>query len=229
MANLMIKRADPAEAAAELTASIQETLPTAGVAIRKIGDPPQRSLLGAIGHELGGYFRTTESHVFAVTADLSSPRPLQVHAHYVAVGRGAGPTSILYLTRLRHLIPGNVGFRRGRFRSGEFVGEPGVAATLSGVPDLGSRTWRLLQPNVVYGSTVFTIEALAELVPDDDGALFGAVCAPARKTLGLGGYRLDLASFLDIVNRIEGALPTAQGVTPVERLNVPLPGQAHDA
>jgi len=54
MANLMIKRADPEAAKAELIASIHETLPNAGVQTRSIGDVEQRSLFGALGHELGG-------------------------------------------------------------------------------------------------------------------------------------------------------------------------------
>ena len=223
MANLMIKRADPEAAKAELIASIHETLPNAGVQTRSIGDVEQRSLFGALGHELGGYFRAHEPGIFSVTADCSSPRPLRIHCQYVAVGRGAGPSSILYLTRLRHVIPGPVAFKRGTFRSGQFEGEPGVAERLSGIDGIGSAVWRLLQPLVVYGTAVLTIESFAELFPDDDGALFGVVSAPARKTFGLGGYRLDLAAFLEIASTIESALASAPGVVPAATINVALP------
>ena len=223
MTNLMTKRADPADAAAALVAEIAAILPNAGVTTRTIGRPEQRSLLGAIGHELGGWLRSTEPGIFGVTADVSSPRPLRLHAHYVAVGRGAGPSSILYLTRLRHVIPGPAAFERGRFRSGSFTGDPEVAGPLAAARDLGSVLWRLLQPHVVYGSAVLTTDPFAELLPDVDGAFFGALSAPARATLGLGGYRLDLGRFLDAADRIDAALAGAPGIMPAPVLNVPLP------
>jgi hypothetical protein len=226
--NLFVKRADPAAAAAELAASIRETLPTAGVTTRTLGMPQQRSLVGAIGHELSSFFRSSEAFIFSVTAASSTPRPIEIVGHYVPVGRGAGPSSILYLTRLRHVIPGGVAFQRGRFRSGEFQGDPVVSVALNAVDGLGAAVWRLLQPHVVYGSTVVTTEPLAALIPDDDGALFGVISAPARKTFGLGGYRLDLAAFLDLTNGIDTAIARAPGVQPVSVVDVPLPARPED-
>ena len=42
--------------------------------------------------------------------------------------------------------------------------------------------------------------------------------------MGLGGVKVDLRSFLDVANGIEGALASVPGVTPAPARNVPLPG-----
>jgi hypothetical protein len=224
MANLMIKRADPAEAGQQLEAVIREALPTAGVTIRTSGDPEQPSFAAAFGHELSGWFRNRERTIFVVGADVGGERPLRITAGYVPVGRGAGPVGILYETPLRVVVPGPASFRRGRFRSGDFTGEPPVATALSGVKDLGSTIWKMLQPVVIYNQTTFTIEPVVEVVPDDDGAVLVAYSAPARATFGLGGYRLDLKVYLDVAAAIERALAAAVGVTPAPAPNAPLPG-----
>ena len=122
---------------------IREALPTAGVTIRTSGSPDQRSFAEAFGHELSGWFRNRERTIFVVGADVGGERPLRITAGYVPVGRGAGPVGILYETRLRVVVPGPASFRRGRFRSGDFAGDPPVAGALSGVKDLGSTIWKM--------------------------------------------------------------------------------------
>ena len=223
VSNLMIKRVDPAAAATALTESIQEELPTAGVTTRTEGTPEQQSLAGAFGHEISAWFRDRERMIFNVRADIGGERPIRLHAGYVPVARGAGPVGILYETRLRVLAPAGVAFRRGRFRSGEFVGDPAVAAALSAVKDLGSTTWKFLQPIVIYNQSTYTIEPSLDVVPDDDGAVLVAYSAPARARFGLGGYRLDLRAYLDIAGTIERGLAGVTGVRPAPASNVPLP------
>ncbi|HET7472516.1 MAG TPA: hypothetical protein VFJ71_05275 [Candidatus Limnocylindrales bacterium] len=222
-ANLMIKRVDPGAAAEALTASVRDVLPTAGVSTQIFGTPEQPSLGAAIGHELGAYFRNSERTIFSVLATVGGARPLRIGAGYVPVGRGAGPVGVLYEARLSVLVPALTSFRRGRFRSGEFSGDPAVAGALAGVRGLGSTIWRFLQPVVIYNQTTFTIEPLLDLVPDDDGAVLVAYSAPARATFGLGGYRLGLQPFLDIAAGIETALAAAAGIRPAPSPNAPLP------
>ena len=221
--NLVIKRVDPAAAAETIAASIRDTLPTAGVTTTTFGTPEQPSVVGAIGHELRASFRTSQEVIFSVAATVGGPRPVRIHAGYVQVARSAGPVGILYETRLRVVTPGVASFRRGRFRSGDFTGDPLVAGALSGVKGLGSTIWRFLQPAVVFYQTTFTIEPLLDVVPDDDGAVLVAYSTPGRSTFGLGGYRLALREFLDIAAGIESALAAAPGIGPAPSPSAPLP------
>src|SRR5947207_8253239 len=142
VAGLMLKRVDLAAAADQVRAAIIEFAPSAGVQVRTFGDPAQSSVLGAFGREFGRYFASRENVLFSVQADWGTPRPLRLHCNYVAIGRGAGPLSILYLTRLPYVVPGTAAFKRGRFRSGRFDGERDMAAKLSAVDGLGSAGWR---------------------------------------------------------------------------------------
>jgi hypothetical protein len=221
--NLMVNRVDPDAAAEALRLAVQEAVPTAGVTIRVLGTPEQPSLGGALGHELGASFRTSERMIFSVLGTVGGARPLRIGAGYVPVARGAGPVGILYEARLRVVVPGRASFRQGRFRSGDFEGDAAVAGALSKVDGLGSTIWRFLQPVVIYNQTTFTIDPLMDLIPDDDGAVVVAYAAPARATFGLGGYRLALKEFLDIAAGIETALGSVAEVTPAPSPNAPLP------
>ena len=113
MANLMIKRADPEAAAEAMAEAIRADLPTAGVTTRTEGDPKEVSIAGAIGHELGSWFRDRERTIFMVRADVGGPRLVRLHAGYVPVARGAGPFGIVYETRLGIVVPGGATFQRG--------------------------------------------------------------------------------------------------------------------
>jgi hypothetical protein len=221
MSDLAVNRVDPAEAAERVRADMQEALPSAGVQVRTLGDPEQPSMRQALRQ---GYAALVKSQgtLFAVVADCNAPRPVRVQVRYVSIGRGAGPTSIVYLARLRHVVPGAATFKSGRFRGGSFEGHPSVAAALSGTPRLGSAVSKFLQPTSVYGTVYFTIKPAAEVLPDDDGAILAVVSAPGRQRMGLG-KRVDLAAFLDIAGGVEGALATVPGVTPAATLNAPLP------
>jgi hypothetical protein len=222
MSDLAVNRVDPAEAAERVRADVKEALPSAGVDVRTLGDPEQPSMRQALRQ---GFVALTRSQgaLFAVVADCNAPRPVRIQVRYVGIGRGAGPTSIVYLARLRHVVPGGAAFKSGRLGNGSFEGHPAVAAALSGTPRLGSAVSKLLQPTTVYGSMYFTIKPAAELLPDDDGAILAVFSAPGRRRMGLGGKRLDLAAFLDVASGIEGALATVPDVTPAATLNAPLP------
>jgi hypothetical protein len=224
MPQLGMSRVDPAAAAELVRSDVQDFLPSAGVQVRTVGDPRQPTIREAMGKGFGRLFNSRESTFFAVVADFNVPRPVRVDVRYASVGRGAGPMSILYVARLGHQVPGSVTFKRGRFRSGTFEGDPGVASALNGTPRLGGAVWKLLQPTTVYGNLIFTIEPAAEVVPDEDGALLAVISAPARLKFGFGGVRLGLSAFLDIANGIEGAIAAAPGVTPAPAKHVPLPG-----
>jgi hypothetical protein len=222
--DLGMSRMDPAAAAASLVrGDVQETLPAAGVDVRTIGDPKQPSVRDAMGAGFSRLFDSRTSTSFAVLADFNAPRPVRVDLRYAAVGRGAGPMSVLYLARLGHQIPGSIAFKRGKMRNGSFDGEPIVASALNGRPRLCGAMAKLLREKAVYGNLVFTIKPGAEIVPDDDGAILAVVSAPGRRKMGFGGVRLELTQFLDLANGIDGAIASATGVTPARARNVPLP------
>jgi hypothetical protein len=223
MANMAVSRVNPAEAAERLADAIREQLPSAGVKTRTLGDPQQRSLAGAWSHEMAGYFRSSEPGIFAVIADCNAPRPLRLACEYVEIGRGAAPVSITYQTRLRHLVPGGVAFRKGAFRSGTWEGQPALAAALANVPGLSAALWHLIQPKTVYGNIFLEIEAGAALLPDPDGAVFVVISTPARGRLNLGGPRPAVKDVLDLAGRIEEALPSMSGVTAAPTANAALP------
>ena len=229
MGNLATKHVDPAEATDNLVAAIRDEVPSARVTTESSGSPTQPSFRGAFGHELAGYFRSTEAIAFEVQADWTGPRPMRVQCRYVQVGRQAGPLSVLYLTRLRVVVPGTAVIRRKWARPltrAVFDGDPTVKEPLAAAPGLGKGVARFLQPSLVIGNAVFKIEPFVEVDADDDGALFAAFTTPARGSHGFGGYHLDIRAFLEIADAVERTLTAAPGTRPVDHPNIPLPGAA---
>jgi hypothetical protein len=223
MPNLMIKRVDPAAAGEAVRADLADAIPSSAPRIRTFGDPQQPSFRQAMGRELGRSLHTRQAAVLAVVADVTSPRAMRVQVRYLTIGRGAGPSGIMFVARLRHVIPGEVSFRRGRFRNGTFEGDAAMAAALDGTSGLAAATWKLTQPATAYGTMMVTIESGADLVPDPDGALLVVSCMPARGFLNLGGYRIPTTQFLDVATGIERAIVSAPGVRPAPTANAPLP------
>ena len=142
---------------------------------------------------------------------------------YVGLGMGAVPTSITYLARLRPLVPQAVSFKKGLFRNGSWSGDPAIAKALGGAPGLGAAAWHLVQPKVVYGNAIYTIEAGAVVAPDPDGAILVVVSTPDMGRLNVGGARPAVKALLDVAERIEAALVAAPGVESAAASNVPLP------
>jgi hypothetical protein len=225
MASLATNHVDPEEAAANLVAVIRDEIPTASVSTEASGATKQPSFREALGHELSGYFRSKEPVAFAIRADWSDPRPLQVEVRYVQVGRAAGPLSILYLTRLGTAVAGAAAVRRKGswpFAKAGFEGDADVSGALSRADGLGKAILKLLDPAVMIGTTAFTIEPFLEVIPDDDGAILAVFSAPARERGGFGAYRLALRSVLEVATEIEKTLGRLPGARQPARPGAPL-------
>jgi hypothetical protein len=229
VANLATKRVDSAAAAANLEAVIRAEIPSAGIKTTVSGSPKQPSFRETFGHELSGYFRSTSPILFWVRAEWSTPRPLEVQVRYVQVGPSAGPLSVLYVTRLRLVVPGQAVLKRTGtwpLTKADFGGDPVVREPLAAAAGFGKAVHNFLQPKVVLGSAIYSIEPFIEVAPDEDGAILAAFNTPARERHGLGGFKLAIRSFLEIAEGIERTLGSVPGARQADRPNAPLPSAA---
>ncbi|HEY7969491.1 MAG TPA: hypothetical protein VID95_05800, partial [Candidatus Limnocylindrales bacterium] len=68
-----MNRIDPSAAAELARANVQETLPSAGVQLRTIGDPQQPTFRKAVGQGFSDLMSARGRTMFAVVADCNAP------------------------------------------------------------------------------------------------------------------------------------------------------------
>jgi len=207
LADLVIKRLDRDEAAANVEAVVRREIPAAtNLRVVVEGDPRPRSIVQGSLAEISASLGERRGVVIRVTLDADTPRPIRVRCDFLPVGRGAAVATVMSVVRLRRVIPGGAHYRRVRFRTSALVADGRLRELLAGAPDLDGKVGRFLRGAVVLGgSTALTIEPYVHLSPDPDGAFLVSYDTPGTKRLGLGGRFLNLDGFLAIAVAIEQA------------------------
>ena len=207
MADLVIKRLDRDEAAANVEAAVRREVPAAtNLRVAVEGDPQPRSIVRGSLAEIEARLGQPRGIAIRVTVDADSPRPVRVRCDFMPVGRGAAVATVVSMVRLRRVIPGEAHYRRVRFRTSSLEANGKLRDLLAAAPGLDGRVGQYLRGAVVLGSgTAVTIDPYVHLWPSPDGAILVSYDTPGTKRLGLGGRFLDLAGFVAIAVEIEKA------------------------
>lgn len=207
MADLVIKRLDRDEAAANVEAVIRREVPGATSLSTVVeGDPQPRSIAQGSLAEIYARLGERRGVAIRVTVDADTPRPMRVRCDFMPVGRGAAVATVMSMVRLRRVIPGEAHYRRVRFRTSALEADGRLREQLAGAPGLDGQVGKFLRGAVVLGSgTAVTIDPYVHLSPSPDGAFLVSYDTPGTKRLGLGGRFLNLDGFLAIAEAIETA------------------------